>query len=181
MSALLAARLSPAAGAARRPAPAAARPLHAPAGMRAQQQQRPARGAALRAAASGDGHAGHAKLHDFCMTIPYGGLALLSGVLAMALKASGVGLLLLGAGALISAASVLSLRSWKGGGGSAPYTLACAGTAGWVAHQMWLRVSASVAPVPSGILLALSAALAAFCVYNVAAGGNPPPARKPAA
>lgn len=53
-----------------------------------------------------------------------------------------------------------------------------AGVAGWIAYQMWQRVAASVAPVPSGILLALSAALAAFCLYNVVAGGNPPPSQK---
>jgi len=39
---------------------------------------------------------------------------------------------------------------------------------------MWQRVAASLSPVPSGVLLALSGALAAFCVYNVLAGGNPP-------
>jgi hypothetical protein len=53
-----------------------------------------------------------------------------------------------------------------------------AGSSGWIAYQMWQRVQASVAPVPSGILLALSAALAAFCLYNIIAGGNPPPAQK---
>jgi hypothetical protein len=53
-----------------------------------------------------------------------------------------------------------------------------AGSSGWIAYQMWQRVQASIAPVPSGILLALSAALAAFCLYNIIAGGNPPPAQK---
>jgi hypothetical protein len=46
---------------------------------------------------------------------------------------------------------------------------------------MWGRVAAGAAPVPSAIMLALSAALAAFCLYNLAAGGNPPPKGKPAA
>jgi hypothetical protein len=38
---------------------------------------------------------------------------------------------------------------------------------------MWQRVAAGATPVPSGIVLAASAALALFCVYNVLAGGNP--------
>eukprot|EP00879_Flechtneria_rotunda_P033307 GHRR01036875.1.p1 GENE.GHRR01036875.1~~GHRR01036875.1.p1 ORF type:complete len:212 (+),score=37.46 GHRR01036875.1:295-930(+) len=126
-------------------------------------------------AGAGGGHAGHAKLHDFCMTIPYGGIALLSGVVAALFKAQTMGLQLLGAGVVICLSSVFSLRTWKAGGRSTLYTLVSAGTSGWVAYQMWQRVQASVAPVPSGILLALSAALAAFCLYNIVAGGNPPP------
>lgn len=77
----------------------------------------------------GDPHAGHAKLHDFCMTIPYGGIALLSGLVALVFKAQGVGLQLLGAGAVISLCSVLSVKSWKAGGGSVPFTLVSAGAA----------------------------------------------------
>ena len=41
---------------------------------------------------------------------------------------------------------------------------------------MWQRIQLGLSPVVvSGILLALSGALALFCVYNVIAGGNPPP------
>jgi hypothetical protein len=54
------------------------------------------------------------------------------------------------------------------------------GASGWVAYNMWVRVAVGAAPVPSGILLAVSAALCVFCVYNVLAGGNPPPAKKAA-
>eukprot|EP00775_Hariotina_reticulata_P005308 gene5308-5543_t len=84
------------------------------------------------------------------MTIPYGAIALLSGLVALVFKAPAVGVQLAGAG----------------------------GSSGWIAYQMWQRVQAGIAPVPSGILLALSAVLAAFCVYNVVAGGNPPPSSK---
>jgi hypothetical protein len=61
------------------------------------------------------------------MTIPYGGIALLSGVLALVFKAQAVGLQLLGAGAVISLCSVLSIKAWKGRSSSTPYTLVCAG------------------------------------------------------
>eukprot|EP00882_Tetradesmus_deserticola_P008934 GHRQ01009424.1.p1 GENE.GHRQ01009424.1~~GHRQ01009424.1.p1 ORF type:complete len:179 (+),score=16.12 GHRQ01009424.1:127-663(+) len=143
---------------------------------------RPAqRSPSLSVRSQADPHAGHAKLHDFCMTIPYGGVALLSGVLALVFKAPAVGLHLVGAGMVISLCSVLSIKAWKASSSSTPYTFVCAGSSGYIAYQMWQRVQASIAPVPSGILLALSAALAVFCVYNIIAGGNPPPAQKTAA
>lgn len=54
----------------------------------------------------------------------------------------------------------------------------CPVASGWVANAMWLRVGAGLTPVISGIMLALSGAMAAFCLYNLAAGGNPPPSAK---
>lgn len=72
-------------------------------------------------------HAGHAKLHDFCMTIPYGAIALFSGLVALVFKAPAVGVQLAGAGGVVSICSVLSLKSWKAGGGSTLYTLTSAG------------------------------------------------------
>lgn len=74
-----------------------------------------------------DGHAGHAMLHDFCMTIPYGGIALVSGLVAFVFKATTAGMQLSGAGAVISLCSVLSLKTWKTGGSSTPYTLLSGG------------------------------------------------------
>jgi hypothetical protein len=123
-------------------------------------------------------HAGRALLHDFCMTIPYSAIALVSAVIAVVLKAPSAGMQLAGAGAAVALCSVLSLRAWRRGGSAVPFTLASTGASGWVAHAMWQRVAAGVAPVPSGVMLALSAALALFCVYNVLAGGNPPPGHK---
>lgn len=61
------------------------------------------------------------------MTIPYGGIALLSGVLALVFKAPAVGLHLVGAGMVISLCSVLSIKAWKGSSSSTPYTFICAG------------------------------------------------------
>lgn len=78
---------------------------------------------------SSSSHAGHAFLHDFCMTIPYGAMAALSGVLAFAFKAPAVGLQLAAVAAVVALCSVLSLKSWKAGGSSAGYTLVSAG--GW--------------------------------------------------
>jgi hypothetical protein len=53
-----------------------------------------------------------------------------------------------------------------------------AAAAAWVAYSMWARLSAGLSPIVSGGMLALSGALAAFCLYNAAAGGNPPPSGK---
>jgi hypothetical protein len=77
---------------------------------------------------SSNSHAGHAFLHDFCMTIPYGGIAALSGLLAFAFKAPAVGLQLAAVAAVVALCSILSLKSWKAGGSSTAYTLVSAGT-----------------------------------------------------
>ena len=45
----------------------------------------------------------------------------------------------------------------------------------------WQNVQKGVAKVPSILALFLSGALAAFLIYNVAAGGNPPKGEKPLA
>lgn len=74
-----------------------------------------------------DPHAGHAFLHDFCMSIPYGALTLVGGGVSAAMGAQQLGLQLAGAGAAVCAASVLSLRAWRSGGQSTPYTFVSAG------------------------------------------------------
>lgn len=78
--------------------------------------------------ASGESsHAGRAVLHDFCMTIPYSAGALVCALVAAVVKVPAVGVLLAGAGAIIALCSVLSLKTWKAGGSSTPYTLVSAG------------------------------------------------------
>lgn len=147
----------------------------------------PHRNTTQAAAGSGAGSGGsgrHAVLHDFCMGLPYGALAAAAGLGSLLFGAGALGWQVAAAGAAVLAASALSLRAWRGGGPHAAFTLASAGAAGWVAAAMWARVAAGVTPVASALLLAPSAALALFCVYNVLAGGNPPPSggkAKPAA
>jgi hypothetical protein len=70
---------------------------------------------------------GHAVLHDFCMCIPYGGITAVAGVAMLVLGAQQLGMQLAAAGAAVVAASVLSLRTWKAGGSSTPFTLASTG------------------------------------------------------
>ncbi len=51
------------------------------------------------------------------------------------------------------------------------------GVAGYLAFTCWGLYSSGVIPWLTGTLIALSAAMALFALYNVAAGGNPPKKR----
>jgi hypothetical protein len=46
--------------------------------------------------------------------------------------------------------------------------------AGWLAYYAYRAVQQGVSRMAMGALLGLSAAMALFLSYNVAAGGNPP-------
>jgi hypothetical protein len=123
------------------------------------------------------------------MTIPYGALTFLAGAAALAMSSGGCALAARAAavGAVVVAASVLSLRAWRAFGGapgaSTPYTLVSGGAAAWLAagagpvvkKAMEAGGLSTTGAWAAGAALALSVAAALFCVYNVAAGGNPPP------
>lgn len=74
-----------------------------------------------------DAHDGHAKLHDFCMTIPYGAIAAVGGVVSLLFGAHNLGPKIATAGVLVCASSFLSLKSWRQGGASTPFTATSAG------------------------------------------------------
>lgn len=81
-------------------------------------------------ASRSDSHAGHAFLHDFCMTIPFGAIAAAVGGVSLFLGMAAFGAKVASAGAAVLLASVLSLKTWKAGAGTTPYTLASAGVCG---------------------------------------------------
>lgn len=58
--------------------------------------------------------------------------------------------------------------------------LACAGSSAAVAYVAYagLSATAGLAYYLSGGLMVVSLLLSAFCVYNILAGGNPPPKKK---
>ena len=58
---------------------------------------------------------------------------------------------------------------------------ACAGVAGLLTYESYKGLQRGVARIPHAALLLLSALMTLFLVYNLAAGGNPPPKEKPAA
>ncbi|KAL4422629.1 hypothetical protein ABPG75_008826 [Micractinium tetrahymenae] len=132
--------------------------------------------AAAPAPSSGHGHGGgrHAFLHDFCMCLPYGALVAVGGLLARLFGWGQPAVVMMVVGALQLALSSLSLKVWRQNKSAAPFTLLEAGLAGWLAYYAWRAVQQRVAPVFMAGLLGLSAAMALFLVYNVAAGGNPP-------
>lgn len=74
-----------------------------------------------------DSHKGHAFLHDFCMTIPFGIACVVAGVAIVALGSQTIGMQLLSAGAATAMCSILSLQAWKKGGSSTLYTAVSAG------------------------------------------------------
>lgn len=76
---------------------------------------------------SGDSHKGHAFLHDFCMSIPYGAIAVFAGVALYVLGLTDLAGVAVVSGGTCAMASVLSLKEWKAGGSSTTYTLTSAG------------------------------------------------------
>ncbi|GLI64312.1 hypothetical protein VaNZ11_007511 [Volvox africanus] len=119
----------------------------------------------------------HAVLHDFCMCIPYGAISVLAGIGLFFLNLTNLAGTSLIAGATSLAASVLSLQEWKVGGDSKQYTLISAVSAAAVAYTTCssLDLLKGLPYWMSLVLCVLSVAASAFCVYNVLAGGNPPP------
>jgi hypothetical protein len=73
------------------------------------------------------GQGRHAALHDFCMCIPYGALLLAGGAASLLTGGSKAGAALCLFGAVHALLAALSLRAWKRGASSAPYTLLSAG------------------------------------------------------
>lgn len=76
-------------------------------------------------ATAGEGR--HAVLHDFCMTIPYGTVAGVGGLVSLLFGAEALGWQVAGAGAVVLLSSVLSLNVWRSGGAAQPFTLLSAG------------------------------------------------------
>lgn len=66
-------------------------------------------------------------LHDFCMSIPFGGISMAAGVGCCLLSQASTGVPILSMGALIVMSSFMSLKAWKKQSSSSPYTLASAG------------------------------------------------------
>lgn len=69
----------------------------------------------------------HAVLHDFCMCIPYGALLLVAGLALLATGGSAAGGALCLFGGVHTLLAMASLRAWKRGATSAPFTALSAG------------------------------------------------------
>ncbi|XP_031396720.1 protein FATTY ACID EXPORT 1, chloroplastic isoform X2 [Punica granatum] len=117
-----------------------------------------------------------AKIHDFCLGIPFGGLVLGGGIIGFLLsgnaKALGSGVLYGGA---LLALSILSLKIWRKGKSSLPFIL---GQAALSAALLWKNLqiyTLTKKVLPAGLNIVISAAMLCFYSYVVISGGNPPP------
>ncbi len=148
---------------------------------------------------------GTAKMHDFCMTFPYGALVALGGVIGFLAKgtlcsgawsafraltahttrAGSVPSLVAGGGSGLALLllGVQSLKAWRTGrpGASAPFTAASAAVAALLTYVMGKKYMLTKALFPPGVFAGLSAVMLLFYVYNLAAGGNPAPKNAPKA
>ncbi|CAN4109153.1 unnamed protein product [Withania somnifera] len=117
-----------------------------------------------------------AKIHDFCLGIPFGGLVFTGGLIGFifsrnpATLSSGV----LFGGALL-ALSTISMKVWRQGKTSFPFIL---GQAVLAAALLWKNMqtfSLTGKLFPTGFSAAISAAMFCFYSYVILSGGNPPP------
>ncbi|PIA27445.1 hypothetical protein AQUCO_07700007v1 [Aquilegia coerulea] len=117
-------------------------------------------------------HKKTAKIHDFCLGIPFGGLVLSGGlvgsVFSRNLSTLGIGMLF-GGGVL--ALSACSFKGWRQGKSTMPFILG-------QAVLLWKQLQTYVMTkkvFPSGFYALISAAMLCFYSYVIASGGNPPP------
>ncbi|XP_024521319.1 protein FATTY ACID EXPORT 3, chloroplastic isoform X2 [Selaginella moellendorffii] len=126
-------------------------------------------------AAGNEKHSKGAKLHDFCLGIPYGGVLVASGVASFILTGSAwaiqVGLVL---GGLLLMLSVSSLNAWKKGKSSMSYIQGQAAIAFVIFLVQLGKARQRVSLLPMLASLVSGAMLGFFC-YVFLAGGNPPP------
>ncbi|KAJ6818223.1 protein FATTY ACID EXPORT 1, chloroplastic [Iris pallida] len=124
----------------------------------------------------------HAKLHDFCLGIPFGGIIFSGGLVGFLFSRNPASLttgVMLG-GAIL-AMGVISLKVWRKGLSSVPLIL---GQAALAATLMWKHLqlySLTKKIFPTGFYVILSAAMLSFYAYVLISGGNPPPKKKLAA
>ncbi|GAX75915.1 hypothetical protein CEUSTIGMA_g3358.t1 [Chlamydomonas eustigma] len=133
-----------------------------------------ASGSSLVSESPKDDHAGHAFLHDFCMSIPYSGITLLGAAVIFILQAQMISVPLVLGGLIVAVASILSLGEWRKGNSSTLQTFVAGGVSGGLAYQCWAYTQASIVPWLTLTLCLLSCVMSVFSFYNIAAGGNPP-------
>ncbi|KAG8372020.1 hypothetical protein BUALT_Bualt12G0023300 [Buddleja alternifolia] len=117
-----------------------------------------------------------AKIHDFCLGIPFGGLVLSGGLVGFVFSRNPVTLSsgVLFGGALL-ALSTFSMKVWRQGKSSSPFIL---GQAVLSVALLWKNFQAYALTkklFPSGCNAVISAAMLCFYAYVVISGGNPPP------
>ncbi|KAK7244498.1 hypothetical protein RIF29_39321 [Crotalaria pallida] len=124
-----------------------------------------------------------AKIHDFCLGIPFGGFVLTGGIIGFLFSRSTA---TLSSGVLFGGAllflSTLSLKVWRQGKSSLPFILGQAALAGILIWKNFQSYSLAKKLFPTGFSAIISSAMLCFYLYVLIAGGNPPPKKlKPSA
>ncbi|KAL6987206.1 hypothetical protein U1Q18_012957 [Sarracenia purpurea var. burkii] len=117
-----------------------------------------------------------AKIHDFCLGIPFGGLVLSGGIAGFIFTRNSTTLStgVLFGGALL-ALSTFSLKVWRQGKSSLPFILGQAVLATALLWKNFQTYSMTLKLFPTGFYAFISAAMLGFYFYVVMSGGNPPP------
>lgn len=117
-----------------------------------------------------------AKIHDFCLGIPYGTFLVIGGLLWFIISGSTAairfGVIL---GGILLGLSVSSLNIWKQGKSTSAYIQGQAVIAGILAFREVRRLSEVSASFPAVLITLISAGMLGFYCYVLLAGGSPPP------
>ncbi|XP_027352293.1 protein FATTY ACID EXPORT 1, chloroplastic isoform X2 [Abrus precatorius] len=124
-----------------------------------------------------------AKIHDFCLGIPFGGFVLTGGIIGFLFSRSPA---TLSSGVFFGGAllflSTLSLKVWRQGKSSLPFILGQAALAGVLIWKNFQSYSLAKKLFPTGFNAIISSAMLCFYFYVLLSGGNPPPKKlKPSA
>lgn len=117
-----------------------------------------------------------AKIHDFCLGIPFGGFIFGIGLLGFLFSRNSASLTtgMLFGGAIL-ALSTFSLKVWRKGQSSSPFILGQAAIAAALLGKHFQLYSLTKKLFPSGFYVLMSAAMICFYSYVLISGGNPPP------
>ncbi|KAI5072302.1 hypothetical protein GOP47_0012408 [Adiantum capillus-veneris] len=117
-----------------------------------------------------------AKIHDFCLGIPYGGILVIGGFLWFIISGSTApirfGVIL---GGILLALSVTSLSAWKEGKPTTTYIIGQAVISAILALRQSRRLFEARAFFPAAFFTLISIGMVGFYSYVLIAGGNPPP------
>lgn len=117
-----------------------------------------------------------AKIHDFCLGIPFGGLVFTGGLIGFIFSRNpatlGSGILF---GGSLLALSAISMKVWREGKTNFPFILGQAVLAVTLLWKNMQTFSLTGKVFPTGFFAAISAAMFCFYSYVILSGGNPPP------
>ncbi|KAI3408073.1 uncharacterized protein J3R85_020447 [Psidium guajava] len=112
-------------------------------------------------------------MHDFCLTIPYGLLLVIGGLIGFLKKKSIASLAGgVGTGFLLVVAGYVSLTAYEKRKNSYVALIletVCAAVLTFVMGQRYLQTSKIM---PAGIVAGISALMTGFYIYKIATGGN---------